>query len=162
VTALAGAEQAATNAIMNHQAAVNSARGTAETEMSQATGAINNLRTNTHTSINRAKEEVEARGKAATDQIDTIVATIPERVRKTGDSVVILNDLLAKYEAPVAEVIARLQADKPQSTLDTIAAVLGRSVLLMAIALALSVLAVVLSIVAMLRGTGRRGAARLP
>jgi len=162
VTAIDGAEKAATNAIMNHQAAVNSARGTAETEMSQATGAINNLQKNTQTSINRAKEELEARGKAATEQIDKIVATIPERVRKTGDSVVALNDLLAKYEAPVTGVIARLQANKPQSTLDAIAAVLGSSVLLMAIALGLSVLAVVLSIVAMLGGTGRRGAGKLP
>jgi hypothetical protein len=110
--------------------------------------------------INSAKDEVEARGKGATDQIDKIVATIPERVRKTGDSVVALNDLLAKYEAPVAAVIARLQANKPQSTLDTIAAVLGSSVLLMAIALGLSVLAVLLSIMAMLRGRGRGGAGK--
>src|SRR5262245_55208496 len=111
VTAIDGTEKAATAAIMNYQAAVNSARGTVETEMSQATSAINNLQKNTQTLINSAKDEVEARGKGATDQIDKIVATIPERVRKTGDSVVALNDLLAKYEAPVAAVIARLQAN---------------------------------------------------
>jgi hypothetical protein len=131
VIAVDGAQTAATSSITSQAASANSARNTAETK------------------INQAVDTVDASAKSATDAIGKVINTIPERIQKIGESVVALDVLLKKYENPVTDIVARLQTNKPQSTLDAIADVLGWSTLLISIVIATSIIALALSLTAL-------------
>jgi len=136
------------SAVGSYVSAVQSERDTAKSKITAATDQIEALRKSTETSINTAKDDVQRQRDGALQDIDKAVASVPARVIKLADNVTELNTLLTAYSEPISTVVDRLQERNPRSSVETIAAILGSATRLMIVAVAISLLALVLAGVA--------------
>jgi hypothetical protein len=101
--------------------------------------------------IGKMQDDVSAREQSALQQVNAELAKLPERTTGLVNAVAAVDDALKDYRVDMARILTDLSAQQPQTSLGRVVLVLGASFWLVLGSLAVSMLALLISLLGLWR-----------